>query len=86
MNGVAASLELYLGRDVLLRDGSLTPVQWRGYSESVGRYQGEVMHKADIQNAYRKKLACCREGHAEGQNADWSGMHAILRQIFDAFA
>ena len=85
VNGVAASLELYLGRDVLLRDGSLSPVQWRGYSEAVAKYQGEVMHKRDIHDAYRRKLARCKDANAECDNADWSGMHAIWRAIFDAF-
>lgn len=85
VNGVAASLELYLGRDVLIRDGSLSPVQWRGYSEAVAKYQGEVMHKREIQNAYRRKLARCQTSSVDCDSADWSGMRAIWRAIFDAF-
>ena len=56
VNGLAASIELYLGRDVLTQDdGSLTPVQWKGYNETVGQYQGEVMRKAQLQHAFNKK-------------------------------
>lgn len=39
VNGLAASIELYLGRDVLIRaDGGLRPVQWKAFVPAVGRY------------------------------------------------
>lgn len=41
VNGLAGSIELYLGVDVLTRsDGTLSPVQWRSYSAGVKAYQG----------------------------------------------
>lgn len=44
VNGMAASIELYLGEDVLRLDGSnLAPIQWTGYDKSVKKYQGEVL-------------------------------------------
>ncbi|MCG7990595.1 MAG: HEPN/Toprim-associated domain-containing protein [Candidatus Thiodiazotropha lotti] len=87
INGSAASLELYLGSDVLLRDGLLSPVQWKGYSEAIGRYQGEVMHKGDLQEAYRRKLDRGINGDFKrnGIDVDWSGMKAIWQHVFNAF-
>lgn len=41
VNGLAGSIEIYLGRDVLTgADGMLSPVQWRSYAEGVKAYQG----------------------------------------------
>jgi hypothetical protein len=43
VNGKAGSLvEMYFGRDVLTHDHALTPVQWTGYIEGQGQYQGAI--------------------------------------------
>ncbi|MFH8426016.1 hypothetical protein [Streptomyces sp. NPDC018038] len=58
VNGLAGSIELYLGRDVLTgTDGTLRPVQWTSYMKGSRQYQGEVVDKREIQTAYRAKLA-----------------------------
>lgn len=58
VNGLAGSIELYLGADVLTQgDGELTPVQWRSYSQAVQSYQGEVVAKAQVHERFRAKLA-----------------------------
>ncbi len=84
VNGLAASIELYLGSDVLA-NGEGFPVQWKGYVESLGKYQGEVMHKARLQEKFREKLARCRSSKEELSRCDWSGLSAILEVIFHAF-
>jgi hypothetical protein len=85
VNGFAASIELYLGKDVLLQDGVIAPVQWRGFSESIGAYQGEVMHKAKLQDAFWNKLKRCQSSAEDLKQADWLGLDAILQSIFTAF-
>src|SRR6266511_2600045 len=46
VNGLAGSIELYLGRDVLTRpDGHLRPVRWRSLVAGSRAYQGEVTDK-----------------------------------------
>jgi hypothetical protein len=86
VNGLAASIELYFGSDVLSRpDGSLTPVQWKGYIESVASYQGEVLGKTQLQTAFLDKLAKAKNDPAVQEQQDWSGIDAILRAIFGAF-
>jgi hypothetical protein len=85
VNGSAASLELYLGRDVLLEKGTLIPVQWTGYINAVGRYQGAVRNKGDIHAAFRQKLERSRLDTNAFDQADWSGLRAILESIFTAF-
>jgi len=86
VNGLAASIELYLGADVLRRpDSSLAPVQWKGFIEPVASYQGEVLGKTDLQAAFLRKLAIAECDPAEQARQDWSGIDAILQVIFGAF-
>lgn len=87
VNGVAGSIELYLGRDVLQdASGKLRPVQWRGYNAAVGRYQGEVMQKREIHQRFREKLAACRSDSSLIGSADWSGLQQIIQVLKTALA
>ncbi len=86
VNGLAASIELYFGDDVLRqRDGSLVPVQWKGLVEPIGRYQGEVLGKSGLQAAFRRKLAAAEADPSVRAKQDWSGMETILQAIFNVF-
>lgn len=86
VNGLAASIELYFGKDVLeSSDGFLAPVQWKGYIQSLDCYQGEVLGKKDLQAAFQRKLAKAENDPLEQEKQDWSGIEAILGVIFGAF-
>jgi len=75
VNGLAASIELYLGIDVLRReDGSLTPVQWRGYDQSIHQYQGELLDKGEIQERFAEKLQICLSSPSRMTEFDWDGV------------
>ncbi len=84
VNGLAASIELYLGKDILA-NGEDFPVQWKGYVESLGKYQGEVMYKGRLQELFREKVARSKSSTDEINRCDWSGLKAILEVIFHAF-
>jgi hypothetical protein len=82
INGIAASIELYLGEDVLRIDGkSFAPIQWTGYDKSVKKYQGEVLEKAQLQARFKDKLERARNG----EELDWQGLRAVLQVLFTAF-
>lgn len=86
VNGLAGSPELYFGRDVLSRaDGTLTPVQWRGFDQALGRYQGEILDKADLQARFQVKVDRCLQNLALVTELDWSGMDAVLTSLRTAF-
>jgi hypothetical protein len=86
VNGLAASIELYFGADVLrCSDGSFVPVQWKGYVQSIVSYQGEVLGKTELQSEFKCKLAKAESDPAELARQDWTGIDAILRAIFVAF-
>jgi hypothetical protein len=86
VNGLAASIELYLGEDVLRdEENAFTPVQWKGYNEVLKQYQGEVLGKARLLDRFQKKAERCRADPKVLTTTDWSGLSAILQKIFHAF-
>jgi hypothetical protein len=86
INGMAASIELYLGCDVLRdSDGRLPPIQWTGYESLVRRYQGELISKTEIQANFRQKLERARKDSDFLRTADWSGLKLVLARVLKAF-
>jgi hypothetical protein len=86
INGLGASIELYLGVDCLSdADGRLRPVQWRAFMHGVSRYQGEVVGKREIQDAFRAKIRAARADPNLMNIQDWSGMDAILHTLLTIF-
>jgi hypothetical protein len=86
VNRLAGSLELYLGLDVLKSDdGSLTPIQWRGYDEVLQQYQGEVLNKGNLQAKFEANLQLCYQDKSMIDKFDWSGIQAILSELRTAF-
>jgi hypothetical protein len=86
VNELACSVELFFGRDVLQReDGTLSPIQWRGYVTALKQYQGEVLGKTDLQRRFLDKVARSREDSAYFAAADWSGMELIFSMLRKSF-
>jgi hypothetical protein len=86
VNGLAGSLELYFGEDVLRRaDQTLTPVRWRGMDEFLRAYQGEIEDKAKLHVKFFKKLNSAAADSKELDRQDWSGIRAILDMARHAF-
>ena len=82
VNGIAASIELYLGMDILrAEDGNFVPVQWTGYDRQLKQYQGEVLEKNRLHSRFREKLA--RTSAPAGP--EWDDLRAVLKVIFSAF-
>ena len=58
VNGLAASIELYLGKDVLQDGaGTLSPVQWKAFNDALKQCQGEVGSKGQLHDRYIAKVA-----------------------------
>jgi hypothetical protein len=83
INGLAGSIELYLGRDILTENGNLIPVQWIGFKEKINKYQGVLLTKNEIQDRFRKKLKSFDFQNFEEEN--WSDLIKILERIFEAW-
>lgn len=85
INGLACSIELYMGIDVLTVNGELTPIQWKGYDESIKKYQGEILHKRELLEAFKQKIEKSKIDNDYMLQADWSGLKFIWQQIFLCF-
>ncbi len=87
VNGLAGSLEMYFGEDILKQaDGTLMPVQWRGYDTTLRLYQGELLYKTKLQSEFFKKLDMALADPSLIKKQDWGGMILILDSIRSAFA
>ncbi len=86
VNGLAGSIELYLGDDIL-RDpnGALTPIQWKGLDQRLWAYQGEILNKQTLADAFERKLRDCENNPALIVRHDWDGIRAILDVMRSAF-
>ncbi len=81
VNGLATSIELFLGSDVLTDGGAYRPVVWGGYVRSLGAYQGEVSSKDEIHALFRDKVtAATRQPELMGSQ-DWSGLDLVLDHV-----
>lgn len=87
VNGSAAALELYMGRDILSdARGALRPVVWGGRAHKVGRYQGEVFDKHALHGAFRTKAKAALADRSCMTRQDWDDMRLVLDAIRSAFA
>lgn len=80
INGRAVSMELFLGRDVLEIEGTLVPVQWTRFVQSLGAYQGEVTRKAELQKRFAAKVAAVDAGGSVGAG-DWTALRELLDHL-----
>ena len=86
VNGLAASIELYLGEDILrTADETLSPVRWTGYNDLLRCYQGSVGDKTRLLNKFGERVELCRADPSALGRTDWSGLDAILQTVFHAF-
>jgi hypothetical protein len=82
VNGLAGSIELYLGKDVLTQeDGSLQPIQWTSFSQGMRQYQGEITNKSRIHDKFRAKYKRVIDDPEAVHQGDWNGLRAILDSI-----
>ncbi len=86
VNGLAGSIELYLGTDILSdNESKLTPVQWRGFDRKLGKYQGEVLNKSTLQHEFDGKLEACEKDTSQINRYDWTGLQSIISEMRKAF-
>lgn len=87
INGMGGSLELYLGSDVLAKDGKFPPIRVQNWVSAAGRYQGvlEQADKARVQKTFREKARVAIADPEARNGQDWLGVHGIIETILHAF-
>lgn len=81
VNGSAAGIELYLGREALTIGQELRPIRWTGYMAGAGKYQGEVEGKAEILEKFLRLLA--ETPSPEAARERFPELAAVWKHIFD---
>jgi hypothetical protein len=82
INKKAASIELYLGDDILKKQEKKYPIQWNGYIKEINSYQGIICNKDEIQKKFKKKLLDCKNNPNHIDSYDWTGIKDIWETIF----
>lgn len=86
INGLASSIELFLGTDALTVNESLVPVQWTGYVRSLGAYQGELLDKGSVQRNFRQKVTVATNDPHSMATQDWSALDLLLDHLLELIA
>jgi hypothetical protein len=85
INGLACSIEVYLGKDIIKKNGKYTPIQWKGYDTSINQYQGEILEKTRIQKEFLIKIKEAQANLLLVQNSNWNELRKIFELIFATF-
>lgn len=78
VNGLACSIEMYFGVDVLTRNNELIPIQWKGFDDKEKKYQGEIADKNYVQDTFRNKLK-------NAEVTEFKELTELLNGIFNAY-
>lgn len=70
INGLAGSIEMYLGKEVLTKDGELERVKWTSYMPDVQKYQGELINKNDVNKRFNDLMRNITSGKCTNDFSD----------------
>lgn len=79
INGLAGSIELYLGDKILMKNRDYIPIQWTGYIEKMKQYQGKIMNKSNIFKTFIERF------NKSPNDIEWGNLDTILQKILVAF-
>ncbi len=86
VNGLACSIELYLGREIISdENGKFIPIQWKGFDQRINKYHGEILNKTTILKKFKDKINDCKNDLSRISNYDWEPLKLVFDKIFTAF-
>jgi hypothetical protein len=86
INGLACSIELYFGSDVLADpEHGFVPIQWKGYNQTLSQYQGEILDKSRLQERYLRIVSEAEASQETKNSHDWDPMAKVFETLFEAF-
>ena len=87
VNGMAGSIEMYLGHDALFDNHSnlYYPIQWKGYESGLSQYQGEIIEKNLVQKKFYEILDECEKDNEKIKNYDFEDINIVLKNLFKMF-
>jgi len=81
VNGIAGSIEMYLGKDILQANEGFIPIELSKQKIP----QGKIKSKDNLQKKYYQKVKQCKKDSNLIERFDWTEMKLLLNQIFDSF-
>jgi len=79
INGLAVSIELFFGDDIIKMDSEYYPIQWTNYVQSIEKYQGSITNKSNLITQMEKKLL-----YPDLKNQDWNALILLWKSIFES--
>ena len=61
------------------------PVQWSSYIDGVGKYQGRLLYKGTVQQAFYSKVKKYSGRNDLLELEEWRDLRAVFEAIFAAF-
>ncbi|KIM07175.1 MAG: hypothetical protein KU29_07425 [Sulfurovum sp. FS06-10] len=81
LNGVAGSIEMYFGKDILQENGKYIPIELSNQQT----LHGVIQYKVNLQKKYFNKIRKCKKNTSYISTYDWNEMKLLLNKIFEAF-
>lgn len=82
INGRACSIEMFLGKDILKKNGEYEAVRWKSYIDKVDAYQGEIVSKSEMLKNFEVKV---KRSQNQIVLEEWEECDLLMREIFTAF-
>jgi hypothetical protein len=82
INGLACGIELYLGEDVIKKNGAFIPVKLYSWSNKMNTPFGEICQKRIIQKRFFDWINRIRKDPNLTHEKDWSSLRLIFQAIF----
>jgi len=77
INGLAVSIELFFGDEIIKKDSEYYPIQWTNYVERLEKYQGSIVNKSNLISLMEKKLL-----QPDLNSQDWKPLMLLWESIF----
>jgi len=84
INGLACSIELYLGKQIL-QSAKMPLIQWKGFNVKTKTYQGEIQNKSLLFEKFKEQISICKSDPQLVCKYDWSNIQLVLKSIFNSF-
>lgn len=82
INGIACSIELFFGKDVLLKGNEFEKIELKDFRKEVHDYQGTIQNKSNIQKKFDKKLKCAKK-YGINNIEDWKEMKILIESLIN---
>lgn len=82
INGIACSIELFFGKDVLLNGNTFEKVELKDFRKEVNAFQGTIQNKSSIQKRFDKKLKYAKQNGISNLE-DWKEMKILIESLIN---